>query len=634
VTLGTPLVATNPRGDTVVLAPNGNSTTGPFTEAERPEGGNFTQFSQPVWMSSGTDLNATDTSYVTVSVDDSGMIYVFFLSGGNSGTTTQINVATKPIGGSSWTVTVIQPKGKDGLGFIPNPPVWGAVAPNGAGEVLWLHENTNDFLTSHVQYSTLAPGSTTWSAPAETNVTGGISQLRSAVDANGDISALFGVSGSRNLKGATKAAGGSWTPASTISTASSGSSQASAFSLAMDPSGQATAVWLMSDTSNLNPIVQFSTKALSAPSWPTASARGGANDLSLAGADTPSVAVGPDGTTTVAFTQGGNAFAQTRPAAGGAFSGTTLPNSLTSPLGAQAVAGGDNSATVLWYGMSGSAAAVAGAYRAPGGSFIGVPAAPGSNNNNVVASADGAGDISAVWQNQPTLGNYQFQASGLVTAAPVISNVNFPTTATQNTPFSYSATITPGQWTPAIGIWSFGDGTTGPVSGTHAYSSFGTFNAILTASDQFGNMSTAPVSVTVPGPPGSEQPPGGNPTGTPTGTSKPSLSGLPSSVKIDHKTGKGKASVACGAAAGDQCIVSGAINFTGSLTSRVKSHKIGSFAGKIAGGKRGAITFKLTKAGLKLLKRKHSLKVTTNGRSRNSAGQSVAIKKKMRLKLK
>src|SRR5581483_1225360 len=122
----------------------------------------------------------------------------------------------------------------------------------------------------------------------------------------GDVAALFGFSGNSNLYGATMAGGGSFTTANAIATPAGGSSTVTNSSVALSATGQATATWDLSDNTGSNPVVQFSTKTLAASSWPQALGRGGANDLSAtnATAGTPSLAIAPDGTTTIAYTTG------------------------------------------------------------------------------------------------------------------------------------------------------------------------------------------------------------------------------------------------------------------------------------------------------------------------------------------
>src|SRR5437763_1072031 len=87
------------------------------------------------------------------------------------------------------------------------------VATNSRGDtvVVWPKDNTGNFLGSVADSSTKAAGSSTWSAPASTGVSGGITSVRDAVDSSGDVAAVFGFSGSDNLSGATLTAGGSWT---------------------------------------------------------------------------------------------------------------------------------------------------------------------------------------------------------------------------------------------------------------------------------------------------------------------------------------------------------------------------------------------------------------------------------------
>jgi hypothetical protein len=514
-----PLVATNGRGDTVVAWQSNQGQ--PLFESERPASGSFTAASQPVFTQGGNDLNLTNYQVGSLSLDNAGTIHVIFLSG-NSNATFQINEATKPIGGATWTVTVVQVPGIAGNGFAnANPPVAGAVAPSGAAVAVWLNENTGNFPTSQFRASTRPAGSSIWSTPVNiASAIGGGSLARVAVDNNGDAAAVYAFSGNANLYGATKPAGGSWTTSSQITTAPASGAYQSPFSVALDSSGQATAAWSMTNNSN-NLTVQFSTKALAAASWPQAPAPGGVNDLSTTASTTglPSLSIGPDGATVIAYTQGSSVFARTRPGAGGAFASSTLPNTLTSTSGAAAVIGGDGSTTVLWSGLSGSTPTIAGAYRpASGSTFAATPNAPGVSDANVSAAVDGFGDVSAAWGDQTSPGNYVYQASGLVTGAPTISNVSFPSTATSGTPFAYSATVTPGPWTTASASWSFGDGTTGAPSGNKAYAAAGVFNAVLTATDPFGNTATQPFSITVVpaapgGTPGGGTPGGGTPGG-------------------------------------------------------------------------------------------------------------------------
>lgn len=353
-----PMVASNARGDTVVMWQN--ASPGPFLESERAAGAGhtFTTGSEPnLTPSGGSDLNQTSPEFGSLGLDDAGNIYLFFESGSGSGSTTQINVATKPIGGSTWTVTVIEPAGNN-LGFIPSTPVYGAVAPNGAAAVVWEHDDLNNFLASNFQFSSKAAGSSTWSPPADiVGTSGGGTYVRTAVDSSDDIAAIFGFVGSPNYKGATRRSGGSWTTANQITSSPGGSSNVTNGTVAMDSTGQATAIWSMSDNTGSNPVVQFSTKALSASSWPQAtSPTDPTNDLSPSGssAGQPSLGIGSDRTTTVAYTLGSQVFARTRPAGATSFTSATLPNSLTSPSGAVVASGDSPRATVLWSGMHGS----------------------------------------------------------------------------------------------------------------------------------------------------------------------------------------------------------------------------------------------------------------------------------------
>lgn len=309
----------------------------------------------------------------------------------------------------------------------------------------------------------------------------------------------------------------------------SGSGVTSTPNVAIANNGQATASWTMTDSSNAHPVVQFASKALSASSWPQAPATPGANDLTASGTDStsPSLAITPDGTTTIAWARGALVEARTRAGLGGTFAAAqTLTNPLTSPGGVDAVGGGDGSTTVLWSGQLAGASTVSGAYRPPGGSFSATPNAPGADQFPVGAS-DGLGNVAATWANSPTPGNYQTQASALVTAPPTISSVSFPATASSGVAFPYSATVSDNWVTPSSVQWGFGDGTTGPLNGTKTYSGPGNFQATLTAADSFGNSAMSIRSIAVSGPGGGTPGGGGPPGGPPGGGPGPGVPGAP-----------------------------------------------------------------------------------------------------------
>jgi hypothetical protein len=108
-------------------------------------------------------------------------------------------------------------------------------------------------------------------------------------------------------------------------------------------------------------------------------------------------------------------------------------------------------------------------------------------------------------------------------------------------------------------------------------------------------------------------------------------------VSISLRSGKGKLSAACTNLPTDVCSFALTLNASsgGSKSSVARKVKIGTARGKIAGGKTGKLTVKLTRKGRALLKaaKHHKLKVTVSGSAKNRAGTATKLKsRKLTLK--
>jgi hypothetical protein len=101
-------------------------------------------------------------------------------------------------------------------------------------------------------------------------------------------------------------------------------------------------------------------------------------------------------------------------------------------------------------------------------------------------------------------------------------------------------------------------------------------------------------------------------------------------VLINLRTGRGKLSAACANVPADVCSFALTLNAStrGSKSSLARKVKVGTARGKIAGGKTGKLTVKLTRKGRALLKKAkhHKLKVTVSGSSKNGAGVATKLK--------
>jgi hypothetical protein len=497
-----PHVASDSRGDTVVAW---SDASGNVFERDRPVGGSF---------SPGTQISAaTGQSLGSVGIDDSGLIYIFFVTGQGTASS-KPNVATKPVGGTTWTVT---PLATTSSSDPPQAPLVGAVTPSGKAIAVWYQGHTAGNEQSSLQYATKPAGTSAWSGKATVTNSGYQGNFTSpnspvlAVDPAGDAALVFTRYDGSFINDITwgttlKSGAGSWTSANPLWADAFNDTLQGQPVLAIAPDGAATAAWVRNDHAGNN-IVQFATKPLSAGSWTQAAAddaAAGANDLSLrtGNADTPSIATEPDGTTTIGWNQDGTLVQSTRPAGTATWAAATqFPNSLTNVAGVDLVPSSDGALVALWNGQdAGSHEIVAAARRAAGSlAFTALPNLPGTENQAPAGASDDQGNVATAWSNSSP-GGPQVQATGLVVGPPTISNVAFPGTATKGAPVSYGATVTD-RWVTPTSTWSFGDNTTGPLSGAKTFTATGTFIPVLTATDPFGNTATATRSITVAAPP-------------------------------------------------------------------------------------------------------------------------------------
>jgi hypothetical protein len=510
----TPLVASNARGDTAVAWLDGSNNH--IYVSDRPVGGTF---------SMGTEVSTlADQQLGSLQLDDAGNIYVFFITEWQSNANSQPNVAVRPVGGTTWDTVKLAVKQPTLPAFSP---IAGAVAPDGRAVAAWLQGNINNATLSKVQYSTKAAGSSTWAGkldlPGATGNAPGPFGL--AINSSGEAAIAFTRQAcSRRADGATMNASGTWTTINPLHTCANNSLGVAAEPLVgIDEEGNATAVWARNDAPPMgsgNDLIQFTTKAIAAAAWPTATASPSPNDLSVTGANasSPSLAVAPDGTTTVAWIRSGVIETRTRVAGSSTFgSVTTIPTTLTSPVGVRIAAASDGSVVAVWSGTNSTPKpAIGAARRAPGAAtFAALPNVPAEDNASPSLAIDGEGNAPAAWVHQNTGPTWAVNATGLDAAGPAISGVTFPGTAGVNEVFPYGATLTD-RWSGATaGVWSFGDGTTGPLNGTKSYGSAGTFGAALTASDSIGNTSQLNRSIVVGG--------GGGPGGGGSDTQRPAF---------------------------------------------------------------------------------------------------------------
>lgn len=485
-----PLVASNERGDTAVAWVD--PATGNVFVSERPAGGAFT-IGAPV-------LNTGDQYAGGLGIDAAGNVFVFFTTRNMTPTQSTARVGVKPIGTGTWDVTTV---GAANAADPPQTPIAGAVTPDGKALAVWFQGHTANATQSKMQFSVKPAGSAVWSAKADLPGTtaNGASFPRVVMNDAGEaafvMQSQFCPGFDQGIRGATMTAAGVWTTANNVHVCVSGGGVASA-DVGISDDGTATATWTR--TNGANTIAQFSTKTIAAVSFPVAPASPGANDLSAAGADASSttIAVAPDGETTIAWARAGIVEERTRPALGGAFaSATTVPGTLTAPNGLMMRAAPGGAVGLVWAATDEALEnVIGGAVRPAGGAFAAVPATTAIDDTLPAVAADDEDNFPAAWVHMSAGPQFAVQASCIDGAAPAISGVVFPAEATLGVAFPYEATLAD-RWSTPSGLWTFGDGTDGPASGTKSYAIAGTFTATFTAVDGAGNESSESRMITV-----------------------------------------------------------------------------------------------------------------------------------------
>jgi hypothetical protein len=486
-----PIVASNGRGDTAVAWVD--PATGDVFVSERPVGGSF---------SVGAAVVSTGDQFVGgLGIDAAGNVYVFFTTRNMTPAASTARVGVKPIGSGTWTVTTV---GTANSADPPQAPVTGTVTPDGKALAVWFQAHSNNATQSKMVFSVKPAGSALWGAKADLPGTtaNAASGPRVAMNDAGQAALIlqsqFCPGFDQGIRAATMTAANVWTTANNVHVCAAGGGVAGA-DIGISSTGMATATWTRTDGAHT--IAQFSTKAIGDASFPAAPASPGANDLSAAGADATSttIAVAPSGETTIAWARGGIIQERTRAAIGGAFAAaTTIPGTLTAPTGLMMRAAPGGTVGLVWAGTNATPKSViGGAARPAGGAFAGVPATAAVDDAMPAVAADGEGNFPTAWVHMSSGPQFAVQATVIDGAGPDISGVIFPATATAGVAFPYGATLTDRWSTSGGGTWAFGDGTTGPLTGTKSYAGGGTFTATLTATDGFGNQSTSASMVTV-----------------------------------------------------------------------------------------------------------------------------------------
>jgi hypothetical protein len=430
-------------------------------------------FSAPVRLSTAGE----DSYNPQAGVDDEGNASVVWL---NIGATSFIEASARPAGGSFGPI--------DNVGgtqaFAPRL----AVDEAGGAVALFRDENAN-----HAAYR---PPGGTFSDPDPISGEGGNpGRGNIASSPNGDTIAVW-----ERKFGPPVLTFAAFRPAGGVFDEEEVISEPDAFTerpdIAMNAAGDAVAVWLH-DTGS-----EWVVKAATRPAGGSFSPGTTVSELG-SDARAPSVSLDDAGNTVVAWDQPDadatrRVHAATR-APGGTFSDPVLLSAdgeeATAPSLAAGAAG---QAVVVWArGTGGTTRNAQAVVRGPTGGFSDVItlSADGTNVIDPVVGMDDAGNTFAVWM---AVGDAP-RAQGAVfdTTAPDLRDVVVPATGTVGLPVNVSAAPYD-QWSPVVTTWSFGDGdpTVGDAA-SHTYTAPGVYDVVVNAADAVGNVTTETRQITV-----------------------------------------------------------------------------------------------------------------------------------------
>ena len=276
--------------------------------------------------------------------------------------------------------------------------------------------------------------------------------------------------------------------------------------VAIDAQGRAVAAW--TEDADVTAPGPLAVKAMATPFGAAGTAATAASP-----AMTPALAALPAGAVAGAWVHGedGARRVQTAlaPAGSAAFAGSAFLSAAAAGTTYPAVAAGpDGDAVVAWQGFDSRAVQAA---RLPSGaaafepaidvaSAAGAPAGSDLSFTGPQLGLDDQGNATAVWVADDFRGSahhYRAQGAGFDAAAPALTAVTVPATATAGTPVAMAATASD-RWGPVTFAWGFGDGTVGAGGAlAHAFGATGPFDVGVTATDAAGNVAGAIRRVTV-----------------------------------------------------------------------------------------------------------------------------------------
>lgn len=400
-----------------------------------------------------------------------------------SGTSVQVVAAVRPPGGA-WTAGELV-SGAASTADLPH------VGVDGKGTALVVFTDG-----TRIQ-ATSRPAGGAWSMPTSISGTGTAWRPDLAVADSGHAVATWEHSPdgtNRTISASLRAPGGAWLPPNPLT----------------PPAGSNDA-WPSPAVNNQGDVVVAFARPVAGVSTVQAVVRrngawSAAETLSTAGvaADTDSAAIGDDGTVVVPFLSntpaGWLAGAAVRRPDGVWAPAQTLSDTVAAEMPLAGVDARGN-AVVAWGGTSGGVPAALTVRRSTGGSWgaAEVRSAPGAPAAAVHLAQSASGDALLGWT-AGTAAARRGTVAVLDGAGPSISQVVAPATGAVGRASDFSAVVTDAWSEVASVAWNFSDGAAGTGTAPHhTWTTPGTHEVTVTATDTFGNTSVHTAQVEVSG---------------------------------------------------------------------------------------------------------------------------------------
>ncbi|MDW5596256.1 PKD domain-containing protein [Conexibacter stalactiti] len=462
-------------------------------------------WSEPVRLSA----NGSETYPVLPGIDAAGNLSAFW--GESNGGLLTLQSVTRPNGGQ-WTAPALV-TGPFAAGGMSDTTV--AQGRDGTAIALWT-EPVSGSPAAPLHSSVRSPGGD-WSAPTViSDPTRRGNSPMAVMDREGNATAIwYQTPGSNDLFTSSRPAGGTWSQPERLSI----KDWVGAYVLTVADDGTLLAAWRAREPSLRNTIAVGIRRP--GGSWTVYEGIDGGTALGH-NADSPAVAIGPDGEMTVTWTRQmtGDWYriqTSTRPAGSDAWSAPeTLSADGRNAFEARVAYSPDGTVHAAWRRRNDVNYIVQAVERAPDGSWSEPANLSAASTANLELSGisfafDADGDPVVSWYRSDGVVGRRMQTTTDDTHGPRLDEVTVPESATTGERLSFSVAQPVDTWSEvAETTWSFGDSDRAPepgITAEHTFAAAGSYEVTVTSTDTLGNRSEETRTVTVTAPSRREDPP-------------------------------------------------------------------------------------------------------------------------------